>query len=187
MACSTRPPCPARLPRPGQGISYLVVERSPRPFHQAGVGSSLTSLRFTNRRLHQFYQLVKIEGFVDEMDDTGLTKFLLLICSTQQCGHDNDWNLVINAHRHQLQFILSTQVRHHEIKKNEIRLMFEYSVIETQALCCHERFVAFICQCLCQQLSNGWIIIHDQDLLRHRTFSPFIVSVGAVLATARYL
>ena len=49
------------------------------------------------------------------------------------------------------------------------RLVLTKRIVEPEALRCHIRFIAFIRQGLCQQISNCWIIIHYQDLFHGST------------------
>src|SRR5712691_4047421 len=108
------------------------------------------SPRLTNRGSLQFYELVQVKRLIDNMHYARLTKFRFLAPSRQKSCDNNYRYLVIDTHRHKFQFVAPIQVRHHQIKQNQIWLVFAYSIVETQALRCHIRFIALFCQGLCQ-------------------------------------
>src|SRR5258708_36054321 len=83
------------------------------------------------------------------------------------------------AHGHQFEFISSIEVGHHQVEQDEIWFVFANGIIEAQALCCHKGFITFVSQGLSEQISNSWIVIHNENFFCHSTLqSPHLKSIA---------
>src|SRR5579859_145637 len=114
------------------------------------------SFRFTNGGFDQFYEFLQVEWFIHDMHNASLTELRFLVSRGQKGCYDDDWNFIIDPHGHKFEFVATIQIGHHQVEQNEIWLVFAHSIVEAQALSGHICFIAFVCQCLRQQVSNCW-------------------------------